>query len=102
MIKQIYDKLIKEYGPQGWWPVTEGGRLEIIFGAILTQNTSWKNVEKAIDNLNKEDLIDLEKIKKIKKDKLASTIRSSVYYNQKAQKLNVPILSEEEFLSMLS
>jgi len=103
MIKQIYDKLYSHFGPQYWWPVTLDGRitpnyhkniklnekqkLEICFGAILTQNTNWKNVEKAIIQLNKNKLINIEKIIKINNKKLASIIKSSGYHNQKAKKL---------------
>jgi len=104
-IKEIYSILLKEFSPQGWWPTTlenelhpkhhgiaprnEKERFEIIIGAILTQNTSWKNVEKAIFNLNKEKLIDIKKIKSINQKKLASLIRPSGYYNQKAEKLKI-------------
>jgi len=107
-IKRIYDRLFEEYGSQGWWPVTPVGgckgvkpegpiygvalknekqKIEIIFGAILTQNTSWKNVEKAIISLNNEDLINVDKIIKIDKTELAAVIKSAGYYNQKALKL---------------
>ena len=54
---------------------------------ILTQNTNWKNVEKALFNLNKNNLINVEKINKIKREKLAELIKPSGYYNQKAKKL---------------
>ena len=54
---------------------------------VLTQNTNWKNVEKALYNLNKNNLIDIKKINNIKKDRLAGLIRPSGYYNQKAKKL---------------
>ncbi|MEK6950021.1 MAG: endonuclease III domain-containing protein [Nanoarchaeota archaeon] len=103
MVKQIYDKLYSFFGPQHWWPVTldkditpkyhkniklnEKQKLEICFGAILTQNTSWKNVEKAIVQLNKSNLIDIKKILKIDNEKLAEIIKSSGYHNQKAKKL---------------
>tara|TARA_B100000315_G_scaffold259108_1_gene313669 strand:+ start:1669 stop:2370 length:702 start_codon:yes stop_codon:yes gene_type:complete len=98
----IYKNLLNTFGPQGWWPVTPPGhvepvcdkgprttkqKLEVCFGAILTQNTSWKNVEKAIMNLNKENLVDLRKIKNISNAKLAAIIRPSGYFNQKAIKL---------------
>ena len=103
-IKKIYDILLKNYGPQKWWPVTSeseitprysGGpktgkqQLEVIFGAILTQNTSWKNVEKAIINLNKNNLIDIKKIIEIENKKLANIIKSSGYHNQKAERLKI-------------
>ena len=101
-IKEIYGNLSTAFGPQGWWPVTEQGKLhpeysngpknekqqlEVVFGAILTQNTSWKNVEKAVVELNKNNLIDVRKIIKIENKKLANIIKSSGYHNQKAKKL---------------
>ena len=72
--KLIYNKLYKSFGKQGWWPLTIKGnkskhhigkpktnkhRFEIIIGSILTQNTNWKNVEKALYNLSKNGLIDI-------------------------------------------
>ena len=103
MIKDIYKKLLNSFGNQGWWPVTpenslkpvyhykrplsEKQKLEICFGAILAQNTNWKNVEKAIIELNRNDLIDVKKIIKIENKKLAKIIKSSGYHNQKAKKL---------------
>ena len=99
---KIYNQLYSYFGQQNWWPVTEEGelhprysggpknerqQLEVIFGAILTQNTSWKNVEKAIAELNKNELINVEKINKIDSKELASVIKSSGYHNQKAKKL---------------
>ena len=103
MIKQIYGNLYSFFGPQHWWPVTldkdiapkyhkniklnEKQKLEICFGAILAQNTSWKNAEKAIIQLNKNQLIDVKKIIKINNKELAEIIKSSGYHNQKANKL---------------
>lgn len=101
-IEQIYKILLNNYKRQGWWPVTpqyslspqySGGPkadkqiLEVIFGAILTQNTSWKNVEKAIIELNKHNLIDIDKILSIEQQNIASLIKSSGYHNQKSTKL---------------
>ena len=57
-IRKFYQELYKNYGPQGWWPGESD--LECILGAILTQNTSWQNVEKAIRNLKRENLISIE------------------------------------------
>lgn len=89
-IRQIYYKLYKEFGPQHWWPVTsDNTRFEIIIGAILTQNTAWKNVERAIFNLNKNKLIDVNKIIKINKNELAQLIKPAGYYNQKAERLKI-------------
>ena len=102
-LTKIYKLLLPRFKLQGWWPVTKESRLipeyhqshdltekqklEICFGAILTQNTSWKNVEKAIVELNKNNLIDVKKIIKIPNEKLAQIIKSSGYHNQKAKKL---------------
>ncbi|GJM16052.1 MAG: endonuclease III [Thermodesulfobacteriota bacterium] len=84
-IKNIYRLLYKKYGAQGWWP--GDSQLECILGAILTQNTSWKNVEKAIHNLKSLDLISIEKLKLITTQELAVLIRPSGYFNQKAIKI---------------
>ncbi len=82
---KIYDKLLEAFGPQHWWPADDD--FEIIVGAILTQSISWKNVEKAIYNLKTEDLLSLDAILAVDKDKLAALIKSTMYYNQKALKL---------------
>jgi endonuclease-3 related protein len=84
-IRKFYRDLFDRYGPQGWWPGESG--IECILGAILTQNTSWKNVEKAIDNLKRDNLISIESLNLITTDELARLIRSSGYYNQKALKI---------------
>lgn len=89
-ITRIYNKLLYKFGKQNWWPVTSNNpEFEIIIGAILTQNTSWKNVEKAIENLKKEELIDIKKINKINKNKLSRLIKSAGYFNQKAERLKI-------------
>jgi endonuclease-3 related protein len=94
-INRFYKELHKKFGPQGWWPGETA--LECILGAILTQNTSWKNVEKAIDNLKRENLISVEDLSLIKTDALAELIRPSGYYNQKAVKIKnfISFLTEE-------
>jgi len=103
-LKNIYSLLLKQYGCQKWWPTTlenelhptyhsrklnDRMRFEICVGAILTQNTSWRNVEKAIFELNKRKLLDVEKLLKIRKNKLAKIIKSAGYYNQKAERLKI-------------
>ena len=70
-------------------PKKDNQKFEIIIGAILTQNTSWSNVEKAIYNLNKNNLINAEKILKADKKKICSLIRCAGYYNQKAERLKI-------------
>ncbi len=94
----IFNKLFQAFGPQGWWPVkgeyrqrtlSEADRLEVCIGAILAQNTSWKNVEKALENLHKCNLMDLKKLALIDEKKLENLIRCSGYYRQKAKKLRI-------------
>jgi len=87
-IKKIYDLLLEEYGGQGWWPTqTSSKRFEIIVGAILTQNTSWSNVEKAIKNLDKFNFLRKDVIRQIGENELGQLIRSSGYFKQKSKKL---------------
>jgi len=96
-LKLIQKKLLAEYGYQGWWPIngrysekiklTREEIFEICIGAILTQNTSWKNAEKALENLRKNNLFKKNKLRLINFDKLAELIKSSGYNNQKAKKI---------------
>ncbi len=86
-----YQTLLKTFGEQKWWPVqsedAEERKLEICVGAILTQNTSWKNVEKALKNLIELDLIDNRKLMQVNEKQIALLIKPAGYYNQKARKL---------------
>ena len=84
-INTIYKTLYKIYGPQAWWP--GDSTFEIMVGAVLTQNTNWTNVEKAIVNLKKADLLSVEAINQIASEQLAEIIRPAGYYNIKAQRL---------------
>ena len=89
-IKKIHNKLLKVFGSQHWWPtISKNKQFEICVGAILTQNTSWKNVEKAIKNLYENNLLTQEAIAKVNKNRLASLIKPAGYYNQKAKKLKI-------------
>lgn len=92
----VYRALRKRYGRQHWWPVHSGRRrpgfdpiFEMCVGAILTQNTAWTNVEKAIDALYDEDLLDAKAMTLVRIDKLRRCIKSAGYFNQKALKLRV-------------
>ncbi len=84
-LRNYYDVLLAAYGSQHWWP----GRtaLEIVVGAILTQNTSWSNVEIAMRNLRREKLLTPRAIERVSLPRLAQLIRSSGYFRQKAKKL---------------
>ena len=81
----IYERLYSYYGPQGWWPGRT--RFEVIVGAILTQNTAWTNVEKAIGNIRKARLLSPAALKKMPDKALARLIRPAGYYNIKAKRL---------------
>jgi len=82
---KIYKLLFDKFGPRHWWPGE--ARLEIIIGAILTQNTAWTNVEKAIKNLKKARVLNIRGLSKISKKRLAELIKSTGYYNLKAQRV---------------
>ena len=91
-MEKIYGLLFEKFGEQGWWPtITNNKKFEIILGTILTQNTSWQNVEKTIKTLNLVWLISPIELKKIPEKHLAELIRSSGYYNQKAKKIKAVV-----------
>jgi endonuclease-3 related protein len=90
---RIYDLLYKRFGPRHWWPGDT--RFEIIIGAILTQNTAWGNVEKAIGNLKKKRVLNIKALSRMHEKGLARLIRPSGYYNIKARRI-------KEFLSFLN
>ena len=81
----IYERLLDAFGPQNWWPGETP--LEVMVGAVLVQNTNWKNVERAIDNLREADLISLEALNEIDHEELAELVRSAGYYRLKAKRL---------------
>ncbi|HXR33703.1 MAG TPA: endonuclease III domain-containing protein [Verrucomicrobiae bacterium] len=84
-LQSYYEALYRAHGPQHWWPGRT--RFEVIVGAILTQNTSWTNVEHAIRNLRREKLLSPVAIERVSPPRLARLIRSSGYFRQKARKL---------------
>lgn len=95
LLMNIYRKLYQAYGPRDWWPAETS--FEVMVGAILTQNTSWRNVEKAIQKLKGKGVLNPEGIHDLKKTQLASLIKSSGYYRIKADRLKafVNFLFEE-------
>ena len=82
-IRKLFDILVDYYGPQKWWPCQTGLRWEIIAGAILTQNTAWTNVEKAIGNLLAADVMSPEKVLATPDDQLQELIRPAGFFKQK-------------------
>jgi endonuclease-3 related protein len=84
-LHEIYKRLYRAFGPQHWWPGESP--FEIAVGAILTQNTNWGNVEKAIGNLKREEVLNAKSIHEIRIDRLASLIKPAGYFNVKAKRL---------------
>ncbi|HID75833.1 MAG TPA: endonuclease III domain-containing protein [Planctomycetaceae bacterium] len=83
---EVYNRLFAAYGPQQWWP--GDGPFEVLVGAVLTQNTSWKNVEKAIRNLKEADLLDPHRLYGVPVEELEELIRPAGYFRQKARRLH--------------
>ncbi|MFC1624742.1 endonuclease III domain-containing protein [Candidatus Omnitrophota bacterium] len=81
----IYRLLYNDFGPRHWWPADT--RFEIIIGAILTQNTAWNNVRKAILNLKKKGLLKVKALSRISEERLAKLIRPAGYYNIKSRRI---------------
>ena len=84
-LQDIFRLLDDFYGPLYWWPAED--RFEVIVGAVLTQNTNWKNVEKSLDTLKRADLLNFQALLNLTDTELAGLIRSSGYYNLKARRL---------------
>ncbi len=84
-LREIYKRLYNGYGSQGWWPAETP--FEVMIGAILTQNTAWTNVEKAIKNLKLANALNTHTILDLSHEKLAELIRPSGYFNIKAKRI---------------
>lgn len=85
ILPSVYTALFRRYGPQGWWPARTP--FEVIVGAILTQNTSWSNVEKAILELRRTGMLSYKRMSRCPRRRLARTIRSAGSFNVKAARL---------------
>lgn len=102
----IYKKLYKKFGDLNWWPMDKeyhkkngsDPRFEVIVGAILTQNTAWSNVEKALTNLKSKNILDMKKIVNIDMNSLQNMIRPSGFFNQKADRVkNMTLYLQENY-----
>jgi len=94
-LTEIYTRLYKAFGPQQWWPAQT--QFEVIVGAILTQNTNWGNVEKALANLKRKKCLSPQAFRNISQRKLAALIKPAGYFNVKAKRLKnfITFLFEE-------
>jgi endonuclease III related protein len=84
-LRQVFDLLLKTYDKQNWWPADTA--FEVMVGAILTQNTAWSNVERAIANLKQAGVLHQRGILELPQDELAELLRPSGYFNVKATRL---------------
>lgn len=82
ILRNFHDQLMAAYGPQQWWPAETA--LEVIVGAYLTQNTSWKGVERSISNLRQAGVMHLDGLREISEEALRLLIRPSGYMLRKA------------------
>lgn len=92
ILHEMYGKLYRVFGPQQWWPGDTP--FEIAVGAILTQNTNWSNVEKAVGNLKQDKALSAKAIHEMPAGRLAELIKPAGYYNVKAKRL-------KSFISLL-
>lgn len=84
-LADVYQNLHAHFGPQHWWPGDTP--LEVMVGAVLTQNTAWINVEKAISNLKQADVLRWDALPYLNRQKLETLIRPSGFFRQKAERL---------------
>ncbi len=85
MLSQVYEQLQRAFGAQHWWPGET--QFEVIVGAVLVQNTAWRNVERAIENLRDAGLMEPAKLYALSESELAELIRPAGYYQVKARRL---------------
>jgi endonuclease-3 related protein len=85
VLQEVYRRLLDAFGPQKWWPGDT--QFEVMVGAILVQNTSWQNVERAIRNLREADLLDPKALYELPEEELEDLIRPAGYYRIKTGRL---------------
>lgn len=86
-LHQVFDRLLAHFGPLHWWPADSP--FEVAIGAILTQNTAWTNVEKAIANLRREDCLTPQALRAATRGQLEEWIRPAGFFRQKAERLHL-------------
>jgi endonuclease-3 related protein len=84
-LRAVYRALLEAWGPQGWWPART--RLEMMIGAILTQNTAWTNVEKALANLRRARMLSVTALHRAPVEDIAALIHPSGTYTVKAHRI---------------
>jgi endonuclease III related protein len=94
-LRRMHDMLLDSYGPQQWWPAKTA--FEVVLGAYLTQNTSWRAVERTLANLRKADALSIDGVRRRSVSELQQLIRPSGFYTRKAPALKafVDMLDKE-------
>ncbi|NPB05963.1 MAG: endonuclease [Aquificae bacterium] len=90
--REVYARLLESFGRQNWWPIDREYHLrrgtnpldEVVIGAVLTQNASWKNAEKALERLKEKGELSLRFVKEVSLERLKELVRPAGFYNQKA------------------
>ncbi|TVQ97693.1 MAG: endonuclease III domain-containing protein [Desulfovibrionales bacterium] len=85
LLVAMFDAMLARLGPSGWWPAQ--GPFEVAVGAILTQNTNWSNVEKAIANLRRAGLLTAESLRRARPEEVEKNIQPSGFFRQKTKKI---------------
>ncbi len=85
LLRELYERLWEAFGPQGWWPGETP--FEVALGAILTQNTNWRNVERVVGKLNAQGLLNPQALRNLAEADLAQHLRPVGYYNVKARRV---------------
>ena len=86
-LSPVFDRLLAHFGPLHWWPAETP--FEVVIGAILTQNTAWTNVEKAIVNLRREEALTPDALRAATREQLEAWIRPAGFFRQKAERLQL-------------
>jgi endonuclease-3 related protein len=84
-LETVYARLLSHFGPQNWWPAET--KWEIMVGAILTQNTSWRNVERALDNLKRAGVLEPARMRALRLDRLTRLVRPAGFHTTKPRRL---------------
>jgi len=99
-LRRMHDRLVQAYGPQHWWPAETA--FEMILGAYLTQNTSWKAAEGSLANLREAGTLTLDGLRAIRLDRLQQLVRPSGFFTRKAPALKAFVaMLDEEFSGSL-
>ena len=85
MLYDVYERLLNAYGPQGWWPGESA--FEVLVGTVLVQNTAWRNVEQAVANLRREEVLAPRALHALPQHELEELIRPAGYFRLKARRL---------------